>query len=34
MREILDTAMMVAFVGFLTWLMIGFFRQTRRKDKD
>jgi len=34
MRDILDTIMMVIFVGFLIWLMIGFFRQTRKKDKD
>jgi len=30
MRDILDTIMMVAFVAFLIWLMIGFFRQTRK----
>jgi len=34
MSDTLDTIMMVAFVGFLTWLMIGFFRQTRRNKKD
>jgi len=34
MNGILDSIMMVVFVGFLVWLMIGFFRQTRRKNKD
>ncbi len=34
MSETLDTIMMVAFVGFLIWLMIGFFRQAGRKNKD
>ncbi len=27
------TFMMIVFVLFLIWVMIGFFRQTQRKDK-
>ncbi len=33
MRGFLDTFMMVAFVLFMIWLMIGFFEQMKRKNK-
>ena len=33
MRDFLDTFMMVAFVLFMIWRMIGFFEQMKRKNK-